>query len=296
MKRLGCLLLALMLMLAFPADALAAKKSKSGSTYAGDIQFNHIPWGASITEASDILSAQDIAPLARVSVDYPELTAVSEIVLSAHSLCDPLYLINLHEGNLELPSLIERSAIREIALADISSVAGHDIGSAVLLFAYVPEDGQLVYDDAHTALYCGGYMCDVFNEDEYREVKDDLLEKLTGIYGDPFYSGNDLSFLFEDVRVTDAGRKMLSEKDMKTYSDMVKEFKKKKGYLTSTVWKSGETNACIVLTTFEMGIDFMVSLAYLNTDGFDWLAEADALAEPYSVPEADDHKNDTSGL
>ena len=67
------------------------------------------------------------------------------------------------------------------SLKDVK-VAGYDIEDLYLYFMYVPgEDGLLVKDDAHTALIYAYYKLEPKNPDA---VYDDLISKLTSLYGD----------------------------------------------------------------------------------------------------------------
>lgn len=292
MKKVWSILLVLALMTAVFTGAMA-----EGSTYDGEILFNGIPWGATMTEVSDRLAQQDIDFSRWSNRSHQQDEKDDTLYFGARCLCEPLYLnlMSRMPTLLEMTEVVDREAVRHIVYGGtsdgFSAVAGHDVQQTVLMFAYVPEDGALVYDDEHTALYCASYAVN-YEWNKSKQTSDDLCEKLTGIYGEPFYEGDDLTFIFGEVRLNAelAAESGLSNFD--TYYDLVRivnEYDADEGQRV-TVWKTSEGNVYIILTEGNE-----IHLTYLNTDGFEWLAEADALAEPF-IQEKNEPNNDVSGL
>lgn len=267
-----------------------------GNTYAGEILFNGIPWGANVTEAANILSQKNIGFVSGLQ------SMEGETALNANAVSDPLLLYNWEviPDFAVSASVVERAAIRNVAAADYTTVAGHEVASAVMLFAYVPENGELRYDDAHTAFYCASYLFSTTSSfmKTAPDVQDDLIGKLSGLYGEPYYAGRDLTFIFGDLYMSDAGKKALFGSadyagELDTYYGLVQYAAKANDASmlpASHVWRSDESNAYIILTSIEYnGKPSYLGLTYLCADGFDWLAAADALTEP--VPAAEPMPN-----
>lgn len=144
-----------------------------------EILFRDIPWGTSYTEVDSILSDLDIWNL---SGEAFQTKSIEDIILGDYQGIDFEYsdiniIANAMNGKID--------------------VAGYTTDSVELYFAYVPNDGVLNKTEEESALYGAQY---VFLPRNLKEMSDDLISKLSSLYGEPEDTFNDTDFL--DLKYT----------------------------------------------------------------------------------------------
>ena len=134
--------------------------------------------------------------------------------------------------------------------ADDRMVAGHR-AKALLWFVY-PSSEVMVENDA--LLYAGQYS---FPEDDAQSVYDDLKGKLSQVYGEAYYTGDDLTPALGELQLsTDSARQV--------YMEEVAKYKPQ-----YTVWKSSVNNAFIVLKCYLENGDWERTLLLYITPEYD---------------------------
>ena len=125
--------------------------------------FRDIPWGSSIPTVQSLMDGMSFT--SRVN-DY------------AANMTRYMYGTG---GDIPYDAFVKTSILARPR--DSLRVAGYDISSIRLVFAYIPnEQGVLQKDDEHTAFVYGEYQIPTQNPDF---VMSDLLAKLTNVYGEP---------------------------------------------------------------------------------------------------------------
>ena len=141
-------------------------------------------------------------------------------------------------------------------------VAGHDAG-AYLWFAYSGTD---LTDESSAIFYAGEY--EFQTNDNPDGVFADLKAKLTQLYGEPFYAGNNISDAMGEAGVADIDR----------YNSDIEKMQPE-----YAVWKSPVNNAVVILKNcLQYGSWPQVKLTYISA-----LADA-ALSRYASSPSSGD--------
>lgn len=129
-----------------------------------EIVFNNISWGTNFTDASEKLSAWN---LWNISGEGYKTCSVDDILLGDYKGIDFDYSgINIisHAFNGE------------------QEVAGYTTTDIILYFSYLPVEEYLTYEESDTALYGAQY---VFKPVNLEDMYDDLIRKISEIYGEP---------------------------------------------------------------------------------------------------------------
>lgn len=142
-------------------------------------------------------------------------------------------------------------------------VAGHE-ADVCMWFAYPATSNT---DDNNAIFYAGEYEFDV--QDDPDGVFADLKNKLSQVYGDPFYAGNDISAVMGEPGVEDMER---YNNDIALYQP---EF---------AVWKSSVDNSAVVLKNFNQYGDWMrVKLCYISDVADETFAQLSAMTPEATV-------------
>lgn len=141
------------------------------------ILFRNIPWGANFETAKaafpDKVRWCDVNDDSAYNVEY-----------MVYDGAETRYTGNVSEYKYTQSSSLEEAGMK---------VAGYNIASIVLRFAYVPgSDGLLVHDDNHVALYLAQYQIEPKDPDA---VYNDLLTKLSSLYGDIDYTHTNAQYI-----------------------------------------------------------------------------------------------------
>lgn len=124
-------------------------------------------------------------------------------------------------------------------------VASYD-ATPYMWFAY-PTDHYTADNDA--VFYAGEYEFQLFDKDPV-DIFNDLKEKLTTLYGEPFYAGNDISVPMGVFEVEDINRYTEDTQNMQP---------------EYAVWKSSANNTVVVLKKYtQYGNWNQVRLAYIS--------------------------------
>lgn len=129
-----------------------------------EIIFNDIPWNTAFPDVSEKLSAWD---LWNISGEGYKTCSVDDILLGDYKGIDFDYSgINIisHAFNGE------------------QEVAGYTTTDIILYFSYLPVEEYLTYEESDTALYGAQY---VFKPVNLQDMYDDLIHKISEIYGEP---------------------------------------------------------------------------------------------------------------
>lgn len=153
MKRLVVLVLLTALMLLCVAKADVA-------TCDTEILFRDLPWGCSIDEA--------IKNFQNSGIDNARLREDEDV-----------YSMNNHWSGVD-KSAFEYSSTN---LSDDFFVGGHLVDEIYAYAIYGIKDGQVSKKTEDSKLYKGAYFFK--SQDNVRGVYDDLVDKLTGLYGEP---------------------------------------------------------------------------------------------------------------
>lgn len=153
--------------------------SVSSSALADEILFRNIPWGSTATEAKQI--ASDITWMSFGGATFGRLDTLR---YEDYSVTD----INSDNNSVEYTAITH----------DDLEVAGYKPEDIQMYFSLVPDDKKIIKDDEHTALYAGQYK---FYPQNIESVSDDLLEKLTGLYGEPKKLQSEYEFLYKHYSI-----------------------------------------------------------------------------------------------
>lgn len=132
-----------------------------------EIIFRDIPWGTSYAEVQQILNEFDWYDM---SFDYMRHYPVEEVLTDDYDY----YSIEFDNGGINMTA--QPFSQKE------TSVAGYTTSDIELFFAYVPVKGTLTKDASDTALYGARY---IFEPQNISSMSNDLIEKLSSLYGDP---------------------------------------------------------------------------------------------------------------
>lgn len=147
-------------------------EDKSAQT---EITFRDIPWGTSYTEVNDTHGDWQLMPLTGDVFFAPSVEAV---------LTDDNYAgIDFEYGDINITAS---------ALQNEIDVAGYTITDLELYFAYVPVDGVLTKNESDSSLYGARYTFEPIN---LQDMKTDLIEKLSSLYGTPAKETEDSDWL-----------------------------------------------------------------------------------------------------
>lgn len=111
------------------------------------------------------------------------------------------------------------------------TVAGYHAG-AYLWFAY--PDSDLTADNS-AIFYCGEYQFDAYDTDAL-PIFTDLKDKLSQVYGTPYYDGANITDALGEAMVEDTNR----------YNENTEEYQAQ-----YAVWKSSANNATVVLKYYK---------------------------------------------
>ena len=159
-------LLALLLVLA-SAAALA-------DAYDQPILFRGIPWGASYAELKEPMNLEDLESGINAAARFSYTT--DAIIKTASS--------KTYE-NKKYSAVV---GVSKDGIDAIGDVAGYELYKIFLYFAFVPdEDGSIVRDEEHTALY-GAVYCTlgpIGVQKTQEQSFEDVKAKLSSLYGEP---------------------------------------------------------------------------------------------------------------
>ena len=139
-------------------------------------------------------------------------------------------------------------------------VAGHHAGT-YLWFVY--PDSNLT-DENNAVFYAGDYEFDTYDSDA-RSIFEDLKGKLSQLYGEPFYAGNNISVAMGEIVPDEIDR---YNNDLERYQPEY------------VVWKSSANNATVVLKFFKQHGDWERTLLSYISD------IADATLSQYVVQQS----------
>lgn len=135
-----------------------------------EIIFKDIPWGTSYTEVDRILPELNMMSMNGESF---RTFSTDEIVLGDYQGIDFEY------NDINIVGICSNDEIE---------VAGYTTSDVSLYFAYIPVDGILTKTENDSALYGAQY---VFIPQNLDEMSNDLIEKLSSVYGEPCERIND---------------------------------------------------------------------------------------------------------
>lgn len=128
------------------------------------ITFRGIPWGTSVLEANRILGKN-------------ELAWESSMTYSSAFVDDLLY--GTWENSMH--NEYDISIVAQVIDSQEIEVAGYVTYVTKLYFSCIPVDGILTKNEEDTALYAAQYF---FIANDFEAMSQDLIEKLTSMYGD----------------------------------------------------------------------------------------------------------------
>lgn len=151
--------------------------------FADEILFRDIPWGSTFPEAEKL--TPDISWFSFGGATFGRLATLQREDYSAVDM-------NSDNNSAQYMS-VEHSNIL---------VAGYKPEDINMFFALVPEGGEIINDASHTSLYAGQY---IFYPENTQEVGEDLLQKLTSLYGEPkeVTTGNEFLYTYYSVNEWD---------------------------------------------------------------------------------------------
>lgn len=129
-----------------------------------EIIFNDIPWNATFPDVSEKLSDWD---LWNISGEEYKTCSVDEILIGDYKG------IEFEYGGINIISN---------AFNGEQKVAGYTTSGIALYFSYLPIGEYLTYEEKDTALYGAQY---VFEPVNLQDMYDDLVQKISEIYGEP---------------------------------------------------------------------------------------------------------------
>jgi hypothetical protein len=164
MRRFASIFLIMLLMFAFNTVARA-----------DEILFRNLPWGSTLTSVTETTGFK----FTKIHGESYKTYSVDAVL---HGDYDGLKFeytdINLI-ANVRSPSKEQ-------------NVAGFTTSDMVLYFAYIPDDGTMVYEDDHTALYGARY---IFEPTDIDGMAADLMRKLSSLYGEPTKKSSDSDWM-----------------------------------------------------------------------------------------------------
>lgn len=282
MKKVLALLLVLALM---PCIAFA----EEGNLYDGEITFMGFAYGATRQEVTKKINGN-------TKHDWGFFPAQDGETYAAYTreLVDEMTMVdNSSFGRKEDNG--QKYTIRDIAYSgDAYNVAGYDVKSVVLYFAY-PNDGTQVNRSADDAVFYAGQY--VFDGNKYpigEAMFDDLKGKLAAVYGATFSEGSTLDAVFGEP---DWERWKEWYGESLTYEEYLKTCREGSGLKSQyAVWKSAVNDGIIVLE-LNLGYSENIRLTYLWQEGDEVLKASVALESGDGEPVPDQFGNgDTSGL
>ncbi len=176
MKKLTCLLLTLLLLVPCFAALAEAAEEPATEIYAEPILFRGIPWGSTWEEAQTYLPE---------GIEYYETERNDLSTVNG-------YLSVKDHKTLYGGEYLGKDYYTSKNKMNGMKVAGYELESMYLYFAGMSDDsGYLVTDETHSALLYTSYTFNVNNTDA---VYEDLLGKLTSLYGNARMTGEDGRF------------------------------------------------------------------------------------------------------
>ena len=150
-------------------------------------------------------------------------------------------------------------------------VAGYE-ADIKLWFVYPVTDGIVMNNEADAVFYAGSYEFPSWND--VVSIHTDLKGKLTTLYGNPFYAGDDLS--------VPMGELALNENAMNWYNSDADKFNPE-----YTVWKSSANSGYAVLAYWRDSNvnEYKLKLTYISEcadEYFDRMAEMGVFGEGFS--------------
>lgn len=139
-----------------------------------EITFKDIPWGTTFSEVDSTLSQLRLWNI--TGEDFKQYS-VDDILIGDYKGID-----------------FEYSGINVISMAmnGEQGVAGYTTSGIELYFAYVPVNGYLTYNEDDSVLYGAQYK---FEPTDLELMYSDLVQKISGIYGDPYNTTEDYGIL-----------------------------------------------------------------------------------------------------
>lgn len=135
-----------------------------------EILFKDIPWGTNYTEVDRILPELNMMSM---NGEAFRTFSTDEIVLGDYQGIDFEY------NDINIVGICSN---------DEMEVAGYTTSDMSLYFAYIPVDGVLTKTENDSALYGAQY---VFTPQNLDAMSEDLIEKLSSVYGEPSERIND---------------------------------------------------------------------------------------------------------
>lgn len=129
-----------------------------------EILFGEIPWGTSYTDAENMKQELEMYP---ISGDAFKTMSVDAVLLGDYEGVDFEY------GDI---NIIGNALNGEI------EVAGYKTSEVNLFFSYIPVDGVLTRKEPDSSFYGAQYIFEPMN---LEEMSNDLINKLSSIYGKP---------------------------------------------------------------------------------------------------------------
>lgn len=140
-----------------------------------EITFRDIPWGSSYTDVNKILDSFDLMANAGQGIRNPSVDAI---------------LYDDDNKGIEF----ENNYINIIASAlntDNADVAGYELSEMNLYFAYAVTNGVINRTEENSKLYGAKYY---LNPSDITSANNDLVSKLSSIYGNPAKSETDIDY------------------------------------------------------------------------------------------------------
>lgn len=148
----------------------SAEYEKTGSISEKEILFRDLKWGSSYPDIESQLGELTFMPLYGEAYQSPSVEAV---------------LYGDYEGiDFEYTDI----NIIATSINGTIDVAGYDVEEVSLYFSYIPVDGVLTKEEKDTSFYGARY---VIHPQDLEAVKNDLIDKLSSIYGEPLGNAND---------------------------------------------------------------------------------------------------------
>ena len=177
MKKLLVILLAGVFLCGFAA-------SLADEIYSKPIQFQGVAWGSDYSEVVNAIpdSVRILNPV-KLQFFYP----VEDMMYKAGGKGNQL------KAEIGCYAYAGSGSLKEI------KVAGYEVKDLYLYFIYTPdENGKLIRDKEHTALYYAFYRMEPENPDA---VYEDLVAQMTALYGDADAEEQDESLMISDKMV-----------------------------------------------------------------------------------------------
>lgn len=162
MKKMRKLLVPVVALALCAIPAILTRAESTGETV---ILFRDIPWGTSYTDVKEILSDLDLWTL---TGDGYRVYPTAEIITD-----DQMEELQFEQSDINIYAVADNKEV---------DVAGYTTNNVELFFAYIPVDGVLTKSESDSSLYGARYSIDVQDLDS---AEDDLVKKLTSLYGEP---------------------------------------------------------------------------------------------------------------